>query len=108
MTSMRAIFILATIVTLSAPPVAWVAAVDVSSPVASSMSIGSQAAFASHLVRAIAKSDKTFSFGCALAAEAPSLLLPAGSRVLQTLAASDPPNLDLRQPPLAARPPPLA
>ena len=104
---MRAVFILATILTLAAPPVTWVAAVDVSSPVASSMSIGSQAAFASHVVRAIAKSDKTFNFGCALAAEAPSLLLPAGSVELQTLAVPDPPNLDLQQPPLAPRPPPL-
>ena len=108
MTSMRAFFVLATILCLAAPPLSWGATVDASSPVGISMSMGSQAALRSQLVRAIAKADKTFGFGCALAAHTTSLLLPAVAVELVATLALEPPNLNLQGSPLAPRPPPLS
>jgi hypothetical protein len=107
MTSMRAFFALATILSLLAPPLSWGAAVDASSPAGISMSMASQAALGSQLVRAIAKSDKTFGFGCALAAQSASLLLPAIAIGYVATLAPEPPNLNLQGSPLAPRPPPL-
>ena len=107
MAAMRALFVLATILCLAAPPLSWAATVDASSPVGISMSMGSQAALGSHLVRAIAKADKSFGFGCALAAHTASLLLPAVTVEYVATFAPEPPNLDLQGSPLAPRPPPL-
>jgi len=107
MASMRALFVLATILCLAAPPLSWGATVDAASPVGISISMGSQAALGSQLVRAIAKADKAFGFGCALAAQTTSLLLQAVTVEYVATFAPEPPNLNLQGSPLAPRPPPL-
>lgn len=107
MAAMRTLFVLATILSLAAPPLSWSATVDASSPVGISMSMGSQAALGSQLVRAIAKADKSFGFGCALAAQTVSLLLPPVTVEYVAAFAPEPPNLNLQGSPLAPRPPPL-
>lgn len=107
MAAMRAFFVLATILCLAAPPLSWGSTVDAASPVGISISMGSQAALNSQIVRAIAKADKSFGFGCALAAKTPSVLLPAATIECVAVSAPEPPNLDLQESPLAPRPPPL-
>jgi len=107
MASMRAFFVLATILCLAAPPLSWGATVDVSSPLAVSMSMGSQAALGSPVIRAIAKADKAFGFGCALAVQTTFLLLPVFTVEYVATFAPEPPNLNLQGSPLAPRPPPL-
>jgi hypothetical protein len=107
MASMRAVFVLATILCLAAPSVSWGArAADPSSAGAISISLAAPATAASQIARAVAKADKTFHFGSAIAAHAPSILLPAGSIELIPRQLPEPPNVDLEGPPLAPRPPP--
>lgn len=105
---MRAFFVLATILSLAAPPLSWGATVDASSPAGISISMGSQAALGSQLVRAIAKADKAFGFGCALSAHTTSVLLPVSTVEYVATFAPEPPNLSLQGSPLAPRPPPLS
>lgn len=106
MGAMRAAFVLATILCLAVPQLSW-GAIELSSASSSSMSLGSPSV-ASQIGRAIAKADKIFSFGGALAAGAPSLLLPSFSIEVIASGSPEPPNIDLDGPPLAPRPPPLS
>ena len=105
MSVIRAAFVLATILCFAVPQMSW-GAIDISSASTSSMSLGSPSV-ATQISRAIAKTDKTFGFGGALAADAPSLLLPVSSIDRLSSVPAEPPNVDLEGPPLAPRPPPL-
>lgn len=103
---MRAIFVLATILCLAAPQVAW-GAINLSSQGTSSMSMAAPSATTSQLIRAIAKAEKTFSYGHAIAHASSIVLAPADYTRSVVLADFEPPSLDPDQPPLAPRPPPL-
>jgi hypothetical protein len=104
MAEMRAILVLATILSFATPNVSWTPR-DHSPTAAASMSMAAPAAVP-QLVRGIAKIDKTFGFGAAFAADVPALFPPAESIELRVALAHAPPNLHLTEPPLAPRPPP--
>jgi hypothetical protein len=107
MASMRAIFVLATILSFATPQVSW-SAMALSREAPSSWSIAAPGA-GSQFVRGVAsKTDKTFSSGFAIAADRPAFLPPFGSIDCTLAANAAPPHLDLNAPPLAARPPPLS
>lgn len=103
---MRAIFVLATILSFAAPQVSW-SAMALSREAPSSWSIATPGA-GSQVIRAVAaKTDKTCSSGCAIAGDRLALY-PQFVSIDCTLAANAaPPHLDLNAPPLAARPPPV-
>ena len=107
MTNMRAIFVLATILSFATPQVSW-SAMALSREAPSSWSIAAPVT-ASQVVRAVAcKTDKTFSSGFAIAVDRLALY-PHFVAIDCTLAANAaPPHLDLNAPPLAARPPPFS
>ena len=106
---MRALFVLATVLCLTAPPLCWGArgAIDPASGASSSMSLAAAPTAATQVSRAIAKVDRIFGLNLAIAAAGPALVRPAqhDARVSH---APDAPSLDLENPPLAARPPPLS
>jgi hypothetical protein len=105
MSLMRAILVLATILSFAIPKVSWT--LRDSSPIAAaSMSLAAPAA-AAQLVRAIVKTDKAFGFDFALAPPSLALFPPIGSFDRGFAGTDDAPNLDLAGPPLAPRPPPL-
>jgi len=107
MGSMRAIFVLATILSFATPQVSWTAAA-LSRDASPSISLTAPAA-SSQLIRGVAaKTDKTFSAGTAVAADRPGLLPPIGSVDFVAAQTCDVPHLDLEGPPLAPRPPPLS
>jgi len=107
MTVMRAIFVLATILSFATPQVSWTAAA-LSRDASPSISLTAPAA-SSQLIRGVAaKTDKTFSAGTAVAADRPGLLPPIGSVDFVAAQTCDVPHLDLEGPPLAPRPPPLS
>lgn len=101
---MRAIFVLATILSFATPQVSW-SAMEFSSATTSSMSLATPAA--SQIVRPIVKTDKTVSFGGAILTEYISVFPPVGSIDYVSAQTCDAPHLDLEGPPLAPRPPPL-
>ncbi len=107
MEPMRAIFVLATILSFATPQVSWTAAA-LSRDASPSISLTAPAA-SSQLIRGVAaKTDKTFSAGTAVAADRPGLLPPIGSVDFVAAQTCDVPHLDLEGPPLAPRPPPLS
>ena len=108
MSVMRAIFVLATILTLALTPVAWGASgrLDPSSAATSSMSQAGQATAASQISRAITTSSNGFGLGCAIAPDLRSIVLPNTSLGIDACHASESPNVDPEDPPLAPRPPP--
>lgn len=105
---MRALFVLATILSLTAPPLCWGArgTIDPASSASSSMSLAAAPIAATQVSRAIAKVDRLFGVSAAIAAAAPGLLLPEHSHDARVSHAPDAPNVDLEHPPLAPRPPP--
>ena len=104
---MRAIFVLATILSFATPQVSW-SSIALSREAASSWSLAAPGP-GSQLVRAVAsKTDKTCGAGLAIAADRPALVAHFISIECSEVRASDPPNLDLDNPPLAPRPPPLS
>jgi hypothetical protein len=107
---MRAIFVLATILSLALPPVAWGASgrLDPSSAATSSMSLAGPATAASQISRAITKSSNGFGLGCAIAPDVPAIVLAERPLTLDACHASESPNVDPENPPLAPRPPPRA
>lgn len=102
---MRAIFVLATILSFATPQVSW-SAMEFSSATTSSMSLAAPAA--AQIVRPIVKTDKTVSFGGAVLFEYTALFPPIGSLDYVSAQTCDAPHLDLEGPPLAPRPPPLS
>ena len=107
MEPMRAIVVLAAILSFATPQVSRTA-IELSRDASVSISWTAPAS-SSQLLRAVAaKTDKTFSSGCAIAPVHPALFLPSGSIDCPIAGTSDAPNLDLSGPPLAPRPPPLS
>jgi hypothetical protein len=104
---MRVLFVLSMVLSVSTPQISWVA-IDAPVRDAGSLALGSSATTASAIVRSVAKVDKTFSVGAAIAPDSVSIALPDGRIERTLLRSADPPNLDLTGPPLAPRPPPLS
>lgn len=104
---MRAAFVLALVLSVASPPVAWRAMADSSPKAGAPVSLASTTSAASQLVRDTANADKTFSGGWQAAAEAPVHHQEFEGSVLLVHQTSQPPNLSLDCPPLAPRPPPL-
>jgi hypothetical protein len=102
----RVLFVLSMVLSVSTPQISWVA-IDAPVRESGSLALGSSSTAASHIVRAVAKVDKTFSAGAAIAPDGLSIALPAGRTEGAAPGSADPPNLDLAGPPLAPRPPPL-
>lgn len=105
MGAMRAIFVLATILSFATPQVSWTAAALYrdASPSISLTAPGASA----QLVRPVVKTEKTVSSG-ALPVEQVALFSPIGSIDYVSAQTCDAPHLDLEGPPLAPRPPPLS
>jgi hypothetical protein len=104
---MRAIFVLATILSFATPQVSWTAAA-LSRDQSPSISLTAPGA-SSQVVRAVAaKTDKSFHSGCALPPDRPALYASIGSIDCVSAQTCDAPHLDLEGPPLAPRPPPLS
>ena len=103
---MRAIFVLATILSFATPQVSWTAAA-LSRDASPSISLSAPAA-TSQLVRAAVKAEKTVSFGGAVMPQHVALFPQFGSIDGVSAQTCDAPHLDLEGPPLAPRPPPLA
>ena len=102
---MRAIVVLAAILSFVAPQVSRTA-LELSRDVSASISLAAPAA-GSQLVRAVAaKADKTFGAGAAIFDDPPTLFPPIGSLDAVAAETCDAPHLDLEGPPLAPRPPP--
>ena len=110
MSSMRAIFVLATLLSLALPPVAWGASgrLDPSSNATSSLSLAAPATAASQISRAITKSSDGFGLACAIAPDVAAIDLPDSPIALDACHATESPTVDLEDPPLAPRPPPLS
>ena len=105
MGSMRAMFVLAALLSFATPQVSW-SAMEFSSATTSSISLSTPAA--SQIVRPAVKTDKTVSFGGAVAFEHVALFPLIGSIDYVSAQTCDAPHLDLESPPLAPRPPPLS
>ena len=103
---MRAILVLATILSFATPQVSWTAAA-LSRDASPSISLTAPAA-ASHLVRPVVKAEKTVSDGGAGLTGHVALFPPIGSIDYAAAQTCDAPHLDLEGPPLAPRPPPLS
>ena len=103
---MRAGLILALILSVVAPPVPWIAAPD-TAPKAGMSALASPVGSACALVRSSAKAEKTFG-GDWLAALDRQPHHPASEHAIVRIApTTQPSHLDLDNPPLAPRPPPL-
>ena len=101
---MRAIFVLAAILSFATPQVSWSAAA-LSRDASPSISLAAPSA--SQLVRPVFKADKIFSASGAIAVEFVALFPPIGSIDGVAAQTCDAPHLDLEGPPLAPRPPPI-
>jgi hypothetical protein len=104
MASMRAVFVLAALLSFATPQVSW-SAMELSSATTSSISLATPAA--SQIVRPVVKTDKTVCFGGAVVFERVALVPLIGSIEYVSAQTCDAPHLDLDAPPLAPRPPPL-
>lgn len=103
---MRATVVLALIVGVIAPPVPWMAAPD-AAPKAGVTALASPVSAACALVRSSAKAEKTFG-GDWVAAPDRQPGHPASAHAIVRIApTTQPSHLDLDNPPLAPRPPPL-
>jgi hypothetical protein len=105
---MRAVFVLALLLSVASPPVAWSAMADSSPKAGASVSLASTTSAASQLVRGTAKAEKSLSGGWLSAPEAPAFHQEFEGSVGVVHQTSQPPNLSLDCPPLTPRPPPLA
>jgi hypothetical protein len=105
MVSMRAIFVLAAILSFATPQVSW-GAIEQSLSSSGAIVLSSPASGATQISRAVTKVDKTFGAGV-IAAECVALFPPIGSLDYVSAQTCDAPHLDLEGPPLAPRPPPL-
>ena len=108
MGDMRAAFVLALVLSVASPPVAWGAMADSPLKPVASVSLASSTSAASQLVRDVAKAEKTFSGGWLTAPDAPATSHEFAASALVVHSTTPSPNLSLDCPPLAPRPPPLA
>ena len=105
MTKMRAMWVLAAVLSFATPQVSW-SAVETALSGSNSIVLAAPAAGPAQIVRAVGKTCKTFS-GLALPS-AVELPQPHGYAIDCVPAApADPPNLRLDGLPLSPRPPPL-
>lgn len=105
---MRAFFVLALILNVAAPPVAWPTAGNAAPVSATDSAMASPAGALCQLVRDSAKGEKTFSNGW-FAAPPRTAALPAPSDADDAFAhASQPHSLAIDSPPIAPRPPPVS
>jgi hypothetical protein len=107
METMRAIVVLAALLSFVAPQVSRTA-IELSRDASASISWTAPAS-SPQLVRAVAaKADKIFGAGAAIAADRPAHFPPIGSIDSVAAQTCDAPHLDLEGPPLAPRPPPFS
>jgi hypothetical protein len=99
-------FVLAAILSLATPQVSW-SAMSLSREAPSSWSLSAPAPTTQLVRGAPAKTDKTCGAGLTLPAERPALFAYFVTLTCGHVWTSDPPNLDLDNPPLAPRPPPV-
>jgi hypothetical protein len=104
---MRTRLALALILCMAAPPIAWTAAPD-SSPAAGTSSLAAPAGGAWALVRNSATAEKTCAADWTVALHPQPHLPSSQHTVVRVERAVDLPHLDLDNPPLAPRPPPLS
>jgi hypothetical protein len=107
MVSMRRSLVLAALLSLAAPAIAW-SPIEVSAIAGASMSMAAAPAAASQFGRGIVKADKRFGAGVAIIRDAQPLFAPEFSVDGHSLGSDHTPNFDLHGPPLAPRPPPLS
>jgi hypothetical protein len=105
MDAMRAIVVLAAILSFATPQVSW-SAMQLSRDASPSISLSVPGA--AQIVRPAVKADKTCSAGGAITTEYVPLFPPLGSIDAVAAQTCDAPHLDLEGPPLAPRPPPLS
>ena len=105
MDAMRAIFVLAAILSFATPQVSWSAAA-LSRDASPSISLAAPSA--TQLVRPAVKADKIFSASGAITPDFVALFPPIGSIDYVAAQTCDAPHLDLEGPPLAPRPPPIS
>ena len=98
---------LAAILSFTTPLVSWTAAA-LSRDASPSISLTAPVPSSPQVRGVVAKTDKTFSAGAAIAADRPAHFPPIGSIDYVAAQTCDAPHLDLEGPPLAPRPPPLA
>jgi hypothetical protein len=102
----RAAVVLALVIAVSAPPVPWTVSPD-AAPKAGATALASPVSAACALVRGSAKAEKTFA-GDPFAAIDRQPRHPAGQHaIVRATPNAQPSHLDLDNPPLAPRPPPL-
>ena len=99
-------FVLAALLSFATPSVSW-SAMELSRDSSGSISLATPFS-GSQIVRAApVKTDKVFGSGFAIAADRPPFFPHYVSIDSGGIRTSDPPNLDLNNPPLAPRPPPV-
>jgi hypothetical protein len=103
---MRAIFVLAAILSFATPQVSW-GPIEQSLSSSGAIVLSSPAAAGSQLSRVIAKSDRVPGHAGPIEIEFVALFPPIGSIDCVAAQTCDVPHLDLEGPPLAPRPPPL-
>jgi hypothetical protein len=105
MTKMRAMWVLAAVLSFATPQVSW-SAIETALSGSNSIVLATPAAGPAPIVRAVGKTCKTFSSGLALPS-AVELPQPHGYAIdCVPDAPADPPNLRLDELPLSPRPPP--
>jgi hypothetical protein len=108
MDSMRAMFVLAAVLSFATPQVSW-GAIEAKLSSSGAIVLAAPASGpATQIARAVSKTDKTFGSGSAISTEFVALYHLIGSIDYVSAQTCDAPHLDLDLPPLAPRPPPLS
>jgi hypothetical protein len=105
MEPMRAMFVLATLLTFATPSVSWTA-MELSRDTSGSISLAAPFTGSQIVRAAVVKTDKVFGSSCAIANDRPAFIPQFASIECSEVRSTDPPNLDFNNPPLAPRPPP--
>jgi hypothetical protein len=104
MAEMRAMVVLAALLSLAMPGVS-ARTIELQSPISVTLSLKSPAASVPDIHRAPGKADPLHSFGSVPALY--RVAVPVGTIERVAIFAKEPPSLDRHGPPLAPRPPPL-
>ena len=104
---MRAIFVLAAILSFAMPQVSRTA-LELSRDASASISLSAPASARRSFAPSPQKPTSRFSSGCTPPADRPALAASIGSIDYVSAQTCDAPHLDLEGPPLAPRPPPLS
>ncbi len=104
---MRAAFVLALILNVTAPPAVWPLGGTATPTSATDSAMASPAGALCQLVRDSAKAEKTFASGWFAAPQRATAVPPLAVADHDTLQPSYPHEIGFDAPPLAARPPPL-